>query len=291
MSLSPPFDLSKGTDPFNDWPQWRKDMGLGPHRGKDWDVPAGTVIPASGTGVCVLEGWSNALGWWVVIRYKTAFGEVYIGYSHLQSRTHLRYGDWVAKGDPVGIVGNTGTATTGPHLHMTASWSNGDPGSVAVIDPMQFFTGSAPAGGGNTPTIEEYLMSYSFVPDAKSSTIFVCSLDNGRRRGIANTYHMTLLQRFRANGGGDGMLLAEMDIVRGYLASFEETVDAEKIIAAIKAQAVTPAAMKDALKAAISEGGGIKIDATVGSKEMDAIAERVSKLLGIRLAGGTLAGS
>lgn len=292
MSLSPPFAAKYSDDPFNDWPQWRKDMGLGPHRGKDWSVPAGTRIPASGDGFCTWEGWNNVLGWCVVIRYKTAFGQIHFGYCHMQSRSDIRVGSQVTEGDLVGISGNTGSASTGAHLHMTASWSNGDPGTVAVVDPMQFFTGSTPAGSGTTPIPqEEYLMSFSFVPDAKSNVIYACSLDNGRRVAIANEYHMALLQRFRANGGADKMLLAEMDIARGYLASFEEGNDSEKIIAAIKAQAVTPAAMRDALKAAISEGVGIKVDAKVGDKEMDAIAERVARLLGIRLAGGKLAGS
>ena len=66
-------------------------------------------------------------------------------------RTHLRYGVWVNLGDKIGVVGNTGTASSGAHLHMTASWTNGDPGIVPVVDPMRFFSASsATAGSGGT---------------------------------------------------------------------------------------------------------------------------------------------
>lgn len=294
MSLAPPFSAARRADPFGDWPQWRRDMGLGPHRGMDWNgLPAGTAIPASGSGVCTAEGWSDALGWWAVIRYTVDGSDVYFGYCHMQDRTHLRYGVWVATGDRVGRVGNTGTASTGTHLHLTASRQNGNPGVVPVINPADFLTDAAPAGGGYTPitNTEESDMSISFVKDAQSATIFVCSVDNGRRRGIASPYHMQLLQRFRKNDGGDPMLQAELDVVRGYLASFEEGNDSEKIIAAIKAQAITPAAVRDAIKAAVSEGIGITVDAKVSDAQLDAAAERFAKLLGIRIAGGDLAGA
>ena len=189
MNLSPPFDIAKyGSDTFNDWPQWRKNMGLGPHRGKDWSAPNGAVIPASGSGVCTGEGWSAALGWWVVVRYATPAGEVYIGYCHMQLRTHLRYGVWVANRDKVGIVGNTGSATTGAHLHMTASWVNGNPGTVPVIDPMQFFATSSTAGGESkpvTPTTPKVSTGDEMIR-IQSTNRGIALIGPGYFRGIAN---------------------------------------------------------------------------------------------------------
>jgi hypothetical protein len=58
---------------------------------------------------------------------------------------------------------------------------------------------------------------YSFVKDAKSATVFACSLTNGKRVGIGSPYHLALLKRFRDNEGGDPMLVAELDIVKSYL--------------------------------------------------------------------------
>lgn len=148
--LAPPFP--RITSPFGERPQWRIDMGLGPHRGADFDCDEGDPIPASGVGVCTGRGYDTAIGYWVVVRYPTAFGDIYFGYCHLREDSHLRYSVWVKPGETVGIVGNTGTATTGAHLHLTASWSNGNPAYVAVVDPARFldFT-AATAGADRTP--------------------------------------------------------------------------------------------------------------------------------------------
>lgn len=147
-----PFGPAHQDDPFGDWPQWRKNMGLGPHRGQDFNrLPEGTPIPASGTGRVVHIEWNNVLGHVVVVQY----GNVYIGYCHMRDRTHLYLGNTVSAGDTVGLLGNSGSASTGAHLHMTASYYNGSPGTVRVVDPMQFFSGSVPAGGGTNPIGED----------------------------------------------------------------------------------------------------------------------------------------
>lgn len=190
------------TDPFGSWEQWRQDMGLGRHRGADFDCDEGDPIRASGLGVCTAEGWDDYVGWWVVIRYATAFGEIYIGYCHMQARTHLRYGDWVdaANGDNVGFVGNTGSATTGAHLHMTASWTNGNPAYVPVIDPMQFFSSSsAPAGGGSVPipnTSGRNDMSSLIARVEADGSCHVWNLETGATQHIPDTYQLGVLQRF-----------------------------------------------------------------------------------------------
>jgi murein DD-endopeptidase MepM/ murein hydrolase activator NlpD len=44
----------------------------------------------------------------------------YVGYCHLQ-KPGLEVGTKVKAGDTVGLVGNTGSASSGPHLHMTVS--------------------------------------------------------------------------------------------------------------------------------------------------------------------------
>lgn len=69
-------------------------------------------------------------------------------------------------------------------------------------------------------TIEsETDMGFSIVKDAKSDTLFACSLETGNRVRIASPYHVDLLHRYRKNDGNDPMLIAELDIVHAYLAS------------------------------------------------------------------------
>lgn len=75
-----------------------------------------------------------------------------------------------------------------------------------------------PAGNKLTPIIPvRKPRMYSFVPDAKSDTIYACSLVNGKRVGIRSITDYSLLRRFRDNEGADKMLVVEMDIVLSYL--------------------------------------------------------------------------
>ena len=52
-------------------------------------------------------------------------------YKH-NSSLSKQQGDLVSSGEVIGIVGNTGELSTGPHLHFEL-WSDGYP-----IDPSQF---------------------------------------------------------------------------------------------------------------------------------------------------------
>ncbi|SIN72951.1 M23 family metallopeptidase [Agromyces cerinus] len=157
--LQAPFTQAHLADRFGEWPDWRKAAGLGPHRGLDWNgLPAGTPIPAGGSGrvtwrTNLSDPEATELGHRIVIGYTLGSDTVYIGYSHLHRNPTLALGASVRAGDTVGLLGNSGTASTGAHLHQTASWQNGNPGTVIVFDPLevQSFAGTALAGGSGTP--------------------------------------------------------------------------------------------------------------------------------------------
>lgn len=168
MTLFAPFTAEHYADPFGSWEQWRKDRGLGPHRGGDFNgIPWGTPIPASGSGVVVwrtnmsdAQAERTALGHRIVVAYPLGDGRtIRLGYSHLAANPTLAVGSRVALGDPVGLLGNSGSATTGSHLHLTASWTTGDPGTVAVVDPMLYlkFPTSADLAGLGTTALIAYL--------------------------------------------------------------------------------------------------------------------------------------
>lgn len=70
-------------------------------------------------GVVVKVGWENVLihsqgfGYYVVLRHDN----LYYFFGHLKSKSSpLKEGQKIARGDVVGIMGNTGRST-GPHLH------------------------------------------------------------------------------------------------------------------------------------------------------------------------------
>lgn len=85
------------------------------HSGVDFRAPPGTPIYAAGDGVISRMGWSEGYGHQVRIKHKRGFMTVY---AHMSAYNEdLSPGMTVKRGDIVGYVGESGTAT-GPHLHF-----------------------------------------------------------------------------------------------------------------------------------------------------------------------------
>jgi len=92
------------TSPFTDTPVF--------HHGMDIVARPGLPVAASASGTVVKSGFEALLGNVVVLDHGSGYRSVY---AHLAERI-VAEGAFVAKGEPVGTVGNTGR-TTGPHLH------------------------------------------------------------------------------------------------------------------------------------------------------------------------------
>ena len=94
-----------------------------PHSGTDWARPTGTRIPAIAKGTIRLIQFSKVLGWVVVQTAMDKDGVIwYLGYCHMDNRPGYEVGQILAKGQTVGLIGNSGQSS-GPHLHATASRS------------------------------------------------------------------------------------------------------------------------------------------------------------------------
>lgn len=135
-----PFDWKKITGRFGTLSEYRKANGMQPHSGVDWAMPYGTPIPAIANGTIVLQQFSKVLGNVSVQRVMSKDGELYyIGYCHLKAEG-LDVGTKVQEGDTIGFVWDTGSASSGPHLHMTVSSKlKGVFGPTSEkIDPIQF---------------------------------------------------------------------------------------------------------------------------------------------------------
>jgi len=89
------------------------------HIGLDFGIPEGTAVHTSMDGEVVYSGWNTqGYGNLVIVqngRYKTY-------YAHL-SQIPVQLGQWVSKGDTIGLSGNTGNST-GPHLHYEVRVDN-----------------------------------------------------------------------------------------------------------------------------------------------------------------------
>jgi peptidoglycan LD-endopeptidase LytH len=93
-----------------------RDGGARAHHGVDIFAPRGTPVLAAADGL-ITQVANTAVGGRIVWQRVDGTGiELY--YAHLDEQ-HVRSGQQVRAGDPIGTVGNTGNArTTPPHLHF-----------------------------------------------------------------------------------------------------------------------------------------------------------------------------
>lgn len=84
------------------------------HSGVDWAAPIGTPLYATGRGRIVKASLFKGRGLYIKINHSNGYVTTY---SHLSAiRKGIRPGIWVAAGEGIGSVGNTGHST-GPHVH------------------------------------------------------------------------------------------------------------------------------------------------------------------------------
>jgi murein DD-endopeptidase MepM/ murein hydrolase activator NlpD len=113
-----PFPDSCLTDRFGVWTEQRKKMGLGPHRGVDYGKGVkGKSIPAVTSGKIEKIIEEKGLGW--VLVQSNANRTLFIGYCHLREKPAVKVGQTIKMGQRIGFVGNTGTYSSGDHLHAT----------------------------------------------------------------------------------------------------------------------------------------------------------------------------
>lgn len=82
------------------------------HEGMDISLNRGGEVFATGSGVVTAAGYHSQYGWMVEVAHSPM---VVTRYAHL-SKTHVKVGDKVRRGDRIALSGNTGRST-GPHLH------------------------------------------------------------------------------------------------------------------------------------------------------------------------------
>jgi hypothetical protein len=127
------------------------------HEGYDFDLPVGSPLLAVEKGTVHFAGITEPYfcpplkrtTQDLIVRLEMYHrGElIRVNYQHM-SRVDVQEGDRVAKGQVLGLSGNTG-CSTGPHLHLAVFRENGD-GKLVVIDPFGFQSGADPweANGG-----------------------------------------------------------------------------------------------------------------------------------------------
>ena len=97
------------------------------HSGIDLPAPTGTPIYAAYDGQVAWSNYNWSAGNWVGIDHGNG---LYTVYMHM-SKLLVSEGQYVKKGDLIGLVGSTGSST-GPHLHFSIRLNG------AYVDPKQY---------------------------------------------------------------------------------------------------------------------------------------------------------
>jgi len=100
------------------------------HFGVDVVTMADEPIKACLDGTVIVSGWIPGEGNIIIIQHNNDLISVYKHCSVLLKNQ----GDKLLTGDPIGIVGNTGENTSGPHLHFEL-WKRGLP-----LNPQEFIS-------------------------------------------------------------------------------------------------------------------------------------------------------
>ena len=98
------------------------------HAGIDIGAPTGTRIFSPAAGKVAVAAYDARMGKFVRIDH--GFG-METTYGHL-SKIFVTYGKEVRRGEVIGLVGNTGKFSTGPHLHYQVAVND------KVVDPVQY---------------------------------------------------------------------------------------------------------------------------------------------------------
>lgn len=102
----------------------------GTHPGIDVVTEKNESIKACLSGTVLYAGFTRNDGYIVILDHGNGYSSVY---KHAR-KTLKKTGDRVQLGDPIAIVGETGTNTTGPHLHFEL-WYN-----QAAVNPEDYIS-------------------------------------------------------------------------------------------------------------------------------------------------------
>ncbi|MBO4844056.1 MAG: M23 family metallopeptidase [Bacteroidales bacterium] len=96
----------------------------------DITAPAGSVVLSILDGTVIFAGWNDESGYTIQIQHANDIVSIYKHNQKLLKKT----GDKVSAGASIALVGNTGSLTTGDHLHFEL-WYKGD-----AVDPTKYIS-------------------------------------------------------------------------------------------------------------------------------------------------------
>lgn len=94
----------------------------------DITAPANSVVMSVLDGTVIFAGWNDEAGYTIQIQHDNDIVSTYKHNQKLLKKT----GDKVSAGSPIALVGNTGSLSTGDHLHFEL-WHRGE-----AVDPTKY---------------------------------------------------------------------------------------------------------------------------------------------------------
>ena len=98
------------------------------HYGVDIVIPENSPVHSISEGIVVFSEWTSATGFVIIIEHLNGLTSIYKHNSSIVKNQ----GDRVDTGEIIAFSGNTGSLTTGPHLHFEL-WHQGEP-----VDPQSY---------------------------------------------------------------------------------------------------------------------------------------------------------
>lgn len=95
------------------------------HYGVDYVVKENTPVYAAASGYIIFANYTTQYGYTIIISHSSGYISKYLHCNQILKRE----GDVVKQGELIALSGNSGTDTTGPHLHFEI-WKDGQ-----AIDP------------------------------------------------------------------------------------------------------------------------------------------------------------
>jgi murein DD-endopeptidase MepM/ murein hydrolase activator NlpD len=100
------------------------------HLGIDIVAKQNETIKATMDGTVVFANWTIETGYVIIVQHQYNYVSIYKHNSALLQKT----GAYIKAGDPIAIIGESGTLSTGLHLHFEL-WHNGSP-----VNPLNYLT-------------------------------------------------------------------------------------------------------------------------------------------------------
>lgn len=166
--LNLPFQISQR---WGENPDYYAQLGMKGHNGVDFAVQIGTPIFACHDGTIQFSGIDSVRS--LTVTVDSTDGTLRTLYCHL-SESKVKVGQVVKRGELIALSGNTGSFTTGPHLHLgtrplPAQMDNGWNGAV---NPFNYFDGTYPNSSVNSLPVAVSALPVHFVAFQKALNDF-----------------------------------------------------------------------------------------------------------------------